>query len=130
MVSEIGYPTVKIEYTQNRRERGITKNNFYTLYDIAMLGITSHSKVPLRLATMLGFAMSAVSLLVAVGYFIYKLVFWNNFSGRHCTVGNRHFFLFGRAVVFYRHPWRVHRLYSHPGLAQAAGVRKGTDQLR
>ncbi len=79
MVSEIGYPTVKIEYTQNRRERGITKNNFYTLYDIAMLGITSHSKVPLRLATMLGFAMSAVSLLVAVGYFIYKLVFWNNF---------------------------------------------------
>ncbi len=79
MVSEIGYPTVKIEYTQNRRERGITTNNFYTLYDIAMLGITSHSKVPLRLATMLGFAMSAVSLLVAVGYFIYKLVFWNNF---------------------------------------------------
>ena len=80
MVSEIGYPTVKIEYTQNRRERGITKNNFYTLYDIAMLGITSHSKVPLRLATMLGFAMSAVSLLVAVGYFIYKLVFWYNFQ--------------------------------------------------
>jgi glycosyltransferase involved in cell wall biosynthesis len=80
MVSEIGYPTVKIEYTQNRRERGITKNNFYTLYDIAMLGITSHSKVPLRLATMLGFAMSAVSLLVAVGYFFYKLVFWYNFQ--------------------------------------------------
>ena len=80
MVSEIGYPTVKIEYTQNRRERGITKNNFYTLYDIAMLGITSHSKVPLRLATMLGFAMSAVSLLVAVGYFIYKLLFWYNFQ--------------------------------------------------
>ncbi|MGA2253952.1 MAG: glycosyltransferase family 2 protein [Thermoguttaceae bacterium] len=79
MVSEIGYPTVKIEYTQNRRERGITKNNFYTLYDIAMLGITSHSKVPLRLATMLGFAMSAISLLVAVGYFIYKLLYWDRF---------------------------------------------------
>ena len=76
MVSEIGYSTVKIEYTQNRRERGITKNNFYTLYDIALLGITSHSKVPLRLATMLGFAMSAISLLVAIGYFIYKLLFW------------------------------------------------------
>ncbi len=80
MVSEIGYPTVKIEYTQNRRERGITKNNFYTLYDMAMLGITSHSKVPLRLATMLGFAMSALSLLVAVGYFIYKLLFWQRFE--------------------------------------------------
>ncbi len=80
MVSEIGYPTVKIEYTQNRRERGITKNNFYTLYDMAMLGITSHSKVPLRLATMLGFAISAVSLLFALGYFIYKLLFWNSFQ--------------------------------------------------
>jgi glycosyltransferase involved in cell wall biosynthesis len=80
MVSEIGYPTVKIEYTQNRRERGVTKNNFYTLYDMAMLGITSHSKVPLRLATMLGFAMSAVSLLVAVAYLIYKLLFWYRFE--------------------------------------------------
>ncbi len=80
MVSEIGYPTVKVEYTQNRRERGITKNNFYTLYDIAMLGITSHSKVPLRLATMLGFGMSAVSLLVAVGYLIYKLLNWYRFD--------------------------------------------------
>ena len=55
MISEIGFQPVKIEYTQNRRQRGITKNNFYTLYDMAMLGITSHSKVPLRLATMSGF---------------------------------------------------------------------------
>jgi glycosyltransferase involved in cell wall biosynthesis len=80
MVSEIGFQPVKIEYTQNRRERGVTKNNFYTLYDMAMLGITSHSKVPLRLATMLGFATSAISLLIALGYFIYKLLFWNNFQ--------------------------------------------------
>ena len=80
MISEIGFQPVKIEYTQNRRERGITKNNFYTLYDMAMLGITSHSKVPLRLATMLGFAVSALSLLVAVAYLIYKLLFWNSFQ--------------------------------------------------
>lgn len=80
LVSEIGFESAKIEYTQPARTRGITKNNFYTLFDIAMLGITNHSKVPLRLATMLGFLMSAVSLLIAVGYFVAKLLFWNQFS--------------------------------------------------
>ena len=80
LVSEIGFESAKIEYTQPARERGITKNNFYPLYDIAMPGITNHSKVPLRLAAMLGFLMSAVSLLIAVGYFIAKLIFWNQFS--------------------------------------------------
>lgn len=80
MISEIGFSPPKIEYTQRRRERGLTKNNFYMLYDMAMLGITSHSKVPLRLATMLGFAMSGMSLLVALGYLLYKLAYWNSFQ--------------------------------------------------
>jgi glycosyltransferase involved in cell wall biosynthesis len=79
MISEIGFPAARIAYTQPSRKRGLTKNNFYTLYDLALLGITNHSKVPLRLATMLGFAMSLTSLLVAVGYFVYKLLFWQNF---------------------------------------------------
>ena len=69
MICEIGFQPVKVEYTQNRRERGITKNNFYTLYDMAMLGITSHSKVPLRLATMLGFTVAGASFLVGCGLF-------------------------------------------------------------
>ncbi|HWB59081.1 MAG TPA: glycosyltransferase family 2 protein [Chthoniobacteraceae bacterium] len=76
LISEIGLPTATIPYTQPLRKRGITKNNFYTLYDLGMLGIISHSKVPLRIATMLGFAMSFMSLMVAVVYFIYKLVRW------------------------------------------------------
>ena len=59
--------------TRPRRKRGITKNNFYTLYDMAMLGITSHSKVPLRLATFAGFCLRPLSLLIAVVYFVYKL---------------------------------------------------------
>jgi glycosyltransferase involved in cell wall biosynthesis len=80
LVAEIGLNPVKIEYHQPRRERGITKNNFYILYDMAMLGITSHSKVPLRLATFAGFCLGALSLLVAVGYFAYKIVFWNSFQ--------------------------------------------------
>ncbi len=80
LVSEIGFPIAEIPYLQPVRKRGITSNNFYRLYDMAMLGITNHSKVPLRLATMLGFAVSAVSLCVAVGYFICKLLYWNSFQ--------------------------------------------------
>jgi glycosyltransferase involved in cell wall biosynthesis len=75
-ISEIGLPIKEIPYRQPLRKRGITKNNFFTLYDLAMLGITSHSKVPLRLATTLGFSMAILSLLVAFVYLIYKLVFW------------------------------------------------------
>ena len=80
LICDIGFERAVILYNQPVRKRGITKNNFYTLYDLAMLGITNHSKVPLRLATMTGFAASILSLLFALGYFIYKLIFWKNFS--------------------------------------------------
>ena len=80
LVSDIGFSSYEIEYTQPARNRGITKNNFYTLYDIAMLGITNHSKVPLRIATMLGFGMSIISFLIAMGYLIAKLIFWDQFT--------------------------------------------------
>jgi glycosyltransferase involved in cell wall biosynthesis len=80
LVSEIGFPAAKILYHQPVRKRGITNNNFYSLYDMAMLGITNHSKVPLRIATMIGFALSGLSLLVAVVYVALKLAFWNYFE--------------------------------------------------
>jgi glycosyltransferase involved in cell wall biosynthesis len=79
LIQDLGYTPDLIPYHQPERKRGITKNNFYTLYDLAMLGITNHSKVPLRMATFLGFAMSLCSLLAAIGYFIYKLLFWSRF---------------------------------------------------
>ena len=79
LICDLGYEIARIPYRQPERKRGITKNNFYTLYDIAMLGITSYSKVPLRLATFIGFALALLSLLVAIGYFFYKLLFWDNF---------------------------------------------------
>jgi glycosyltransferase involved in cell wall biosynthesis len=79
LISDIGFESAKVPFTQPQRKRGISKSNFYSLYDLAMLGLTSHSKVPLRLAAMLGFAMSLCSLLVAVGYFIYKLLNWYSF---------------------------------------------------
>lgn len=80
LICDIGYERAVIFYDQPVRKRGITKNNFYTLYDLAMLGITNHSKVPLRLATMTGFAVAIFSLIVAIAYFIYKVIFWENFQ--------------------------------------------------
>jgi len=80
LISEIGLPTALVTFRQPKRVRGFTKNNFYTLYDIAMLGITNHSKVPLRLATLSGFLLSLLSLLVGCGYLVYKLMFWERFS--------------------------------------------------
>jgi glycosyltransferase involved in cell wall biosynthesis len=80
LIAELGYPVALVKFRQPLRKRGITKNNFFTLYDIAMLGITSHSKVPLRLAAMCGFAMSVVSFLIALGYLVAKLLFWYHFT--------------------------------------------------
>jgi len=80
LVADLGFARAEVPFTQPRRERGITKNNFYSLYDVAMLGLTSHSRVPLRLATMAGFVLGFVSLLVALVYLVAKLVFWDRFA--------------------------------------------------
>jgi polyisoprenyl-phosphate glycosyltransferase len=79
LIAEFGFECATIPYDQPARKHGTSKHSFYTLYDVAMVGITSHSKLPLRLATIFGFALSALSLLVAIGYFVYKLIFWNSF---------------------------------------------------
>lgn len=80
LICEIGFEKAIVEFTQPTRKRGISTNNFYTLYDYAMLGITSYSKIPLRIAAMLGFCLSILSILIAIGYFIAKLLFWQSFS--------------------------------------------------
>jgi len=77
LVSDFGYEYAVIGYVQPARTRGKTKNNFFSLYDMAMLGVTNHSKVPLRLASMAGFAISVLSLLVAIVYLVAKLLFWD-----------------------------------------------------
>lgn len=80
LIADLGYESANIPFNQPRRKRGITKNNFFTLYDMAMLGVTNHSKVPLRIATMAGFLLSAVSLFIAFGYLLAKLFFWSQFA--------------------------------------------------
>lgn len=78
LIAEIGFKAAKIPYTQPARPRGISKNNFYTLYDMGILGIINNSKVPLRIATFLGFLLSFVSFLTAILYTVIKLFNWDS----------------------------------------------------
>lgn len=80
LISEIGFQTTSVEYIQPKRLHGKTKNNFYTLYDMGMLGFVNHSKLPLRLASFIGFSVAILSLCVAIVYFIYKLIYWDDFN--------------------------------------------------
>ena len=74
-----GFNRIDVEYEQAKRRAGKTHNNFYSLYDAAMLSITSYTKVGLRLATLLGFASSGISLIVALVYLVLKLFNWHSF---------------------------------------------------
>lgn len=80
MIAEVGFKISLVDYTQPARLRGITKNNFYTLYDIGMLGIINNSKIPLRMLVFLGFSFGLLSLLTGLYYLINKLLFWNEVS--------------------------------------------------
>jgi glycosyltransferase involved in cell wall biosynthesis len=80
MVAELGSDMCTVTYMQPARQRGKTKNNFYTLYDMGMLGFVNLSKLPLRLASFIGFVVAIISLLVGLAYLIYKLVYWDSFS--------------------------------------------------
>lgn len=77
LICEVGFSKYQYLYDQPVRKRGITKNNFYTLYDIGMLGITTHSKIPLRLCTIFGFIASVLSFVIAVTYLIIKILNWD-----------------------------------------------------
>lgn len=80
MLAEVGYKVYELPYNQPNRVRGITKNNFYSLYDMGVLGIISNSKVPLRLAIFIGAISATLSLLVGVVYLALKLIFWDEMS--------------------------------------------------
>jgi len=80
IVAELGYKRKDIPYEQQKRRAGKTKNNWYSLYDAAMLSFTSYTKIGLRLATIIGFIASGITLIIAFVYFIYKLLFWERFN--------------------------------------------------
>lgn len=80
LICEIGFEKAFIEYEQPKRKKGKTKNNFISLFDMAMTGFTSTSKVPMRIATLSGFVMSLLSLIVMLIYLVLKLVKWYTFE--------------------------------------------------
>lgn len=80
LISELGYSVIELPYNQPKRKHGKTKNNFYTLFDMAMLGITSHSKMPLRIITISGFLLSIVSFSLSIIFLVLKLIFWQSFG--------------------------------------------------
>lgn len=81
-----GFNRIEIEYEQAKRRAGKTHNNFYSLYDAAMLSITSYTKVGLRLATFLGFLCSGVSLVIALIYLVLKLLHWHQFTAGYAPM--------------------------------------------
>lgn len=100
LVCELGYPIATIKFEQPRRSRGLSKNNFYTLYDIAMLGIVSHSILPLRIAGLAGFGLAGFSFLVSLFYLGYKLLNWNSFPVGLAPLVILTTFLFGMLFIF------------------------------
>ena len=80
MVSEIGFKQTTVPFHQESRIHGKSKNNFFTLYDIAMTGIVNYSKLPLRLAVFTGFLMGFISLIIAMYYLVMKLLYWDSFE--------------------------------------------------
>lgn len=100
LVCEVGYPIKTIPFEQPRRSRGLSKNNFLTLYDLAILGVVSHSVLPIRIAAFLGFIMGVSSLFIALIYLVLKLIFWDKFPLGSAPLIIGLFLLFGLLFVF------------------------------
>lgn len=100
IIAELGYEIKTIPFNQMRRLRGISKNNFYSLYDIAMLGIVSHSLVPIRLASFIGFTMGGISILIAFVFLILKLIYWTSFPLGVAPIVIGMFLMFGILLFF------------------------------
>ena len=105
IVAELGFKRREIHYEQPKRRAGKTSNNFYRLYDAAMLSITSYTKVGLRLATFIGMTVGCISLVVAIIYLILKLLFWDNFPAGMAPLFNCHLSAWFYTAVLYRINW-------------------------
>ena len=115
MIAEVGLPYAKLVYNQKRRLRGITKNNFYTLYDLAMLGITNFSKVPLRILNVHGFHLRVIKHFVRIGLFHLQADVLESVFRWHRTAGDRDFLFWLSAALVYRHFGRIHRRHPYAG---------------
>lgn len=100
IIADLGYEIKQIPFIQKRRARGISKNNFFTLYDIGMLGIVNHSIVPIRIASLIGFFVGSLSFLAALIFLILKLIYWNSFPLGISPIIIGMFLMFGLIFIF------------------------------
>lgn len=100
LICELGYEIKTIPFVQPKRLKGITKNNFYTLYDIAMLGIVTHSKLPIRIAAIAGLSLGLISSVVGIIFIILKLIYWESFPLGLAPIIIGLFFLLGIQLMF------------------------------
>ena len=100
LICELGYNIKTIQFCQPKRRKGVSKNNFYSLYDIALLGIVSHSMVPIRLASILGFTFGLLSIVMAFIIFIVKILFWNSLPLGYAPLGISMLLIFGVLLFF------------------------------
>ena len=100
IVAELGPERKEIEYEQPQRRAGKTHNNWYTLYDAAMLSFTSYTKAGLRLATFFGFIVAGVSFLIGLFYLFAKLFFWQSFTAGYAPMMIATFFMGGVQLAF------------------------------
>lgn len=100
IVAELGFKRKEIPYEQPKRRAGKTHNNFYTLYDGAMLSVTSYTKVGLRLATFAGVIVGIVSFIIAIIYLIMKLIWWDRFPAGAAPLVIGMLFL-GAVILFF-----------------------------
>lgn len=100
LVAELGYKRKEIPYEQQRRRAGKTSNNLYSLYDAAMLSITSYTKVGMRLATFLGFIIAIICFVIGVIYLVLKIIYWDRFTAGMSPILIGMFFL-GAIQIFF-----------------------------
>ncbi len=100
LIADIGFKPAIIEFVQPPRLHGKTKSNFQYLYEEAMLGLTSYTKVPLRLATIIGFIAAGVSFFIGLFYLVYKLLFWSSFTVGTAPVTIGLFFFASVQLIF------------------------------
>jgi glycosyltransferase involved in cell wall biosynthesis len=100
LICDLGYEIKTIPFVQPKRLKGITKNNIYTLYDIAMLGIVNHSKLPIRVAAFMGLFLGIASTFVAIAFIVLKIIYWDSFPIGIAPVVIGMFFLLGIQLMF------------------------------
>lgn len=100
LICELGFRRMEVQFHQPVRKKGVTKNNWFTLYDLAILGFINHSKVPLRLSILTGCLIALFSLIIGALYFIYKLIYWNQFALGIAPVAIGLFFFSAIQLIF------------------------------